>query len=284
MKVFILGMGHVGKALAKALKSKGHTVYGSTTTEAKVAELSTLVDQVFVLKGEEQEKLNQALNDIDLVVLTVAPNVRQTRTKEERELHYHQVLELSAKHVAQACNKLVFLSSFSVYGDGSGEAVISEQSPTSNHEEPSSKYYQRAEQAILTREGGCVLRFPDMYGAPGDLDFPQRVRMALDYFNGMTLFSADAPLYAIHFEDVVQAVLHAIEQQLTGIYNVCDNQLLPPTNQQVFDLICTEQGWPTLGYLSQIKAPLGKISSDKLYASGYQVAHSHPYAALGQPA
>ena len=47
-----------------------------------------------------------------------------------------------------------------------------EQTPVSNQEEPSAKYYHRAEQAILGGGAGCVLRFPDMYGAPGDLTFP----------------------------------------------------------------------------------------------------------------
>ncbi len=46
MHVFILGMGHVGKALAARLRAAGHTVTGSTTTPAKVAELETHADHV----------------------------------------------------------------------------------------------------------------------------------------------------------------------------------------------------------------------------------------------
>ncbi|WP_448212031.1 NAD-dependent epimerase/dehydratase family protein [Colwellia sp. MEBiC06753] len=277
MKIFILGLGHVGKALAKQLVKQGHSVVGSTTTPEKVASLAECVEQVFVLTGDETEKLADASRDCDIIIATVAPNVKKTRTKEEREHHYQNVLEESCKSAAKACSRVIFLSSFSVYGDGgAGESAISEDTPTSNHDEPSSKYYQKAEQAVLNNAQGLVLRFPDMYGAPGDLSFPDRVKMAIDYFGGNAIFGADAPLYAIHFEDVIKAVVHGIEQDLTGVYNVCDNDNLPASNQQVFDAICDANGWPHLTFLNQIQAPNRKISADKIYQTGYCVSHSDP--------
>lgn len=279
MNILILGLGHIGKALAAELKAQGHSVSGTTTTVAKVPALSALVEKVHVLKGEEGDKVAVAAQDADLVIVTVAPDVHQTRSREERELHYQQVLELSCQHAAAACKRVIFLSSFSVYGDGGpGAAPITELTPTANHDEPSSKYYQAAERHVLQSVHGCVLRFPDMYGAPGDMDFPTRVKMAIDYFGGKTVFSADAPLYAIHFADVVEAVLHAIRQQLTGIYNVCDNSRVPYSNQQVFSAICHAHNWPELTYLSQIKAPNRKISADKMAATGYSVRQPDPNA------
>lgn len=281
MKVLILGLGHVGKAVAAKLKKDGHTVVGTTTTPAKVAELETLVDQVFVLKGAETDKVAAAAQGCDAIIATVAPNVRNTRTKEEREVHYHEALELSCQSAAQACPRVIFLSSFSVYGDGGEDsAPISELTPTSNHEEPSSKYYQKAEQKVLANTQGCVLRFPDMYGAPGDIDFPQRVKMAIEYFGGKAIFGADAPLYAIHFDDVVSSVYHALSNDLTGTYNVCDNDNIPETNKTVFDAICDDNDWLRLEFLNQIKAPNRKISADKFYATGYKVAHGDPNAAV----
>lgn len=282
MKILIMGMGHIGQALARQLKAQGHWVAGTTTTPAKVASLAPLVDETFVLKGEEADKVASAAQGCDLVVVTVAPNVRNTRTAEEREAHYHQVLELSCQHAAAVCERVIFLSSFSVYGDGgSGTEPISEQTPTANHQEPSSKYYQRAEQWVLKRAAGCVLRFPDMYGAPGDLSFPERVKLAHEYFGGKALFGADAPLYAIHFEDVVSAVLHAIDHALVGIFNVCDDTRVPATNQVVFDAICRELGLTTLQFLNQIKAPNRKISAAKIYATGYRTRQEDPNAGYG---
>ncbi len=285
MKVLILGMGHVGKALAQKLKADGHTVAGTTTTPAKVAELELIADEVHVLTGDETDKVIAAAQGCDAIVVTVAPNVQKTRTKEEREIHYHDVLVKSCDSAAQACARSIFLSSFSVYGDGgAGNEPISELTPVSNQEEPSAKYYFQAENKIIANSQGCALRFPDMYGAPGDMTFAQRVKMSHEYFGGKTIFGADAPLYAIHFEDVVNAVYHTLSNNLCGVYNVCDNDNLPATNKIVFDAICDEEGLARLEFLNQIKAPNRKISAQKIYATAYTVKHGDPNAAVVQRA
>ena len=279
MHVFILGMGHVGKALAVKLRDDGHRVTGSTTTPGKVEDLSQFADEVVVLRGAESDKLKAAAEGCDVIIATVAPNVKNTRTVEERHQHYADVLVDSCRSAREACDRVIFLSSFSVYGDGSGApGPVTEQTPTGNHDEPSSRYYQQAEQQVLHNSGGCVLRFPDMYGAPGDMNFEERVAMCHEYFGGKAIFSADAPLYAIHFEDVVAAVLHALNNDLKGVFNVCDNDNLPASNKQVFDAICAAKQLPPLEFLDQIKAPLKKISAQKLYATGYSVAHADPNA------
>lgn len=281
MDIFILGMGHVGKALAARLRVAGHRVTGSTTTPGKVSELEQHADRVVILRGSETEKLARAAVGCDAIIVTVAPNVRNTRTVEERHQHYADVLVASCHSARLACPQVIFLSSFSVYGDGgAGDLPVDEQTPTSNNEEPSSRYYQAAEREVLTHPQGCVLRFPDMYGAPGDLSFAQRVALCHEYFGGKAIFSADAPLYAIHFEDVVAAVIHALDNNLQGIFNVCDNDNLPGTNRQVFDALCRENGLPPLEFLDQIKAPLRKISAARLYATGYRVRHPDPNAHL----
>ncbi|WP_299592252.1 NAD-dependent epimerase/dehydratase family protein [uncultured Microbulbifer sp.] len=281
MKILILGMGHVGKALATRLKNEGHYVVGTTTTPEKVAELETIANKVHVLRGSEAEKVALAAESCDQIVVTVAPNVKNTRTVEERHTHYREVLVDSCHNAANTGIPTVFLSSFSVYGDGGPDTgPITEETPTSNHEEPSSRYYQEAEQAVLGGTAGCVLRFPDMHGAPGDLSFPERVKMAHSYFSGKTLFGADALLYAIHFEDVVSAVFHAIGQKLQGVYNVCDNLRTPATNKQIFDAICAREELAPLEYLNSIKAPQRKISAEKIYRTGYRVLHPDPNADL----
>ncbi|AQQ67859.1 hypothetical protein Mag101_09545 [Microbulbifer agarilyticus] len=279
MKILILGMGHVGRALGSSLRAQGHQVIGTTTTPEKIDELKQFADDVAVLKGHEADKVALAATGCDAIIVTVAPNVKNTRTLDERHRHYHQTLVETCQNAASNCKRLIFLSSFSVYGDGGdGSDVITEQTPTGNHEEPSSRYYQEAEQAILTRSDGCVLRFPDMYGAPGDLSFPQRVKLAHSYFDGKAIFGADALLYAIHFEDVVSAVTHVVATGLKGIYNVCDNERIPATNKTVFDAICEAEELSPLEFTGHIKAPTRKISAARIYSTGYRVKHGDPNA------
>jgi nucleoside-diphosphate-sugar epimerase len=281
MKILILGSGHVGKALARQLHSDGHTVAGTTTTPAKVADLESVLDEVHVLKGKEVEKVAQAATGCDVIVVTVAPNWKTTNTPEEREQQYREVLVDSCASASAACPRVIFCSSFSVYGDGGeGDSPIDETTATGNHEEPSSRYYQLAEQEALSGGKGCVLRFPDMYGAPGDMSYPERVKASHQYFGGKTIFGEHAPLYAIHVDDVVLAIYHVINGTLEGIYNVCDNDNLPYSNKQVFDAICAAEDLEPLVFLNQIKAPLRKISAGKLYDTGYRVSHGDPNAAV----
>ncbi len=281
MKILIMGTGHVGKAMAQRLRQDGHTVVGTTTTPGKVAELESILDQVFVLKGAEADKVAAAAAGCDAVVVAVAPNWKTTNTPQEREQQYKAVLVDSCVNASASCPRVIFCSSFSVYGDGGeGELAIDESTPTANHEEPSSRYYQQAEQAALSGGAGCVLRYPDMYGAPGDMTYPEKVKASHEYFGGKTIFGEDAPLYAIHIDDVVQSIYHAIKQNLIGTYNVCDNDTVPHSNKIVFDAICAAEDLEPLVFLNQIKAPLRKISSQKLYDTGYKVSHGDPNAAV----
>jgi len=277
MRILIIGLGNIGRTLAERLRSGGHQVIGTTTTRAKVGGLRNSVDRVEVLYGHEQDKIIEAAAGCDAIVVTVAPDARKSATVEEREESYRKVLVNTCSNAAAASDRVIFASSFSVYGDGGrGDEPISEESPTSNHDEPSSRYYQLAEKATLTARHGCVLRLPDMYGAPGDMSYPDRVRMCHEYMGGKAIFSAAAPLYSIHYLDVVRSIEHVISEKLRGVYNVCNNERVPYTNEQVFNAICDDEGMPRLEFLDHVKMPLRRISADKFYATGYRTEYEDP--------
>lgn len=280
MNILILGSGHAGLGLARRLRAEGHTVAGTTTTPAKVATLEDALDEVFVLRGGEADKVAHAGRDRDAIVVAAAPNWKTAETPEQRERQYKEVLVDSCRNAAAVCPRAILCSSFSVYGDGGeGPAPVDERTPASNLKEPSSKYYRQAERAALAGGRGCVLRFPDMYGAPGDMTYPDRVRASHEHFGGKTVFGPDAPLYAIHMDDVVGAILHVLNRDLEGVFNVCDDERTPYTNKEVFDAICAAENLEPLVFLNQIKAPLRKISARKLYDTGYRVTRGDPNAA-----
>ena len=284
-QVLILGLGHVGKALAKRLRADGVRVVGTTTTPEKVAPLGEFADAVHVARGPDADTIAEIAQGCDAIVTTVAPNVRQARNREEREATYHDALVASCQSAVAAHPRVVFLSSFSVYGDGgAGEAAIAEDTPVQNLDEPSARYYHQAEQAVLGSPQGCVLRLPDIYGAPGDLSFAARVKLAHEIMGGKGPFSDDARLYIIHFLDVVAATEHALKAGLAGVYNVCVNDGLPKTNAEIFDTLADRAGVPRLEFLGQIKAPTRKISADKLYATGWRPAHTDPDHPLNEAA
>lgn len=276
-QVLILGLGHVGKALAQCLRATGVKVVGTTTTAAKVEKLRDFADEVLVLRGSDAARIREAGAGMDAIVATVAPNVRQAKTREEREATYRDALVTSCESAAAANPRVLFLSSFSVYGDGGpGNEPITEETGERNEAEPSARYYAQAERAVLASGRGCVLRLPDIYGAPGDMSFAQRVKLAHEIMKGKVPFGADAPLYIIHFQDVVAAAEHALRNNLSGVYNVCVDSGVPKTNAEVFGELAHRQGLAPLEFLNQIKAPNRVVSSSKLYATGWRPAHTDP--------
>ena len=65
----------------------------------------------------------------DLIINDIVDGV--TRTIEERHEHYKEVLVKSCASAAKACPRVIFLSSFSVYGDGGQEpGPVTESTPT----------------------------------------------------------------------------------------------------------------------------------------------------------
>lgn len=276
-KLLILGLGHVGKALAERFRATGVRVAGTTTTPNKVEALKACADEVHLLRGTDAAGIAAAGRDCDAIVATVAPNVRQARTREEREATYRDALVASCESAVAANPRVVFLSSFSVYGDGGpGGEPITEETGVRNEEEPSARYYAQAERAVLSKGRGCVLRLPDIYGAPGDMSFAQRVRLAHEIMKGKVPFGPDAPLYIINFQDVVSAAEHALRAGLTGVYNVCVEGPVPKTNAQVFGELSRREQLPALEFLAQIKAPNRRISAQKLYATGWRPQHTDP--------
>lgn len=276
-QVLILGLGHVGKALAQRLRAGGIRVIGTTTTPEKVEGLRAFADEVHVARGTDQQRIADIGAGCDAVVTTVAPNVRQARNREEREATYRDALVASCESAAAANPRVLFLSSFSVYGDGGpGSEPITEDTGVRNEDEPSARYYAQAERVVLASPQGCVLRLPDIYGAPGDFSFAQRVKLAHEIMHGKVPFGPDAPLYVIHFQDVVAAAEHALRNTLSGIYNVCVEGAMPKTNVEVFGELARRQNLPPLEFLAQIKAPTRRISAQKMYTTGWTPAHTDP--------
>lgn len=280
-KLLILGLGHVGKALALRFRSEGVKVIGTTTTPAKVNALRDYADEIHVLRGTDTKGIAAVGASCDAIVVTVAPKVRESRTPEERADTYRDTLVASCQSAAVANPRVVFISSFSVYGDGGpGSEPITEETEVRNITEPSARYYSQAERMMLSTGQSCVLRVPDIYGAPGDLSFADRVRLAHQIMHGRVPFGGDALLYTIHFEDVVGAAEHVLRNKLTGIYNVCVDDRLPKTNTVVFGELCLRHGLPKLEFLGQIKAPTRRISAHKIHATGYTPTHTDPDFAL----
>jgi nucleoside-diphosphate-sugar epimerase len=270
MKILILGLGFVGRNVARRLKAAGHIVIGTTTTPAKVDGLRLDCDDVVVLSSDERERIAELTRPCDAVIVTVGPNLARAADPATRDAEYRRALVVTCENAAAANMRCLFASSLSVYGDGGpGSEPITERSPLSASAHASPRSYQAAEASILSRAGGCVLRFPDIYGAPTDLSYLERLRLGHSLMGGTVPFAAEALLYRIHVDDAARALVHTLQRGLTGVYNAILDDVLPPTNQALFDRLADAAGLGRLRFAGSIRLPGRPISGQKLRDTGF---------------
>ncbi len=273
MRYVVIGCGNVGMELARRWSAAGHHVVGTTTSAERVAEVGTVCADVAVLRGSDEAAVQRATRDADAVVLTVSPRISRAFDARDRVREYADTLTASAVTVARVHPRVVFTSSVSVYGAGTG-AVIDESSALTDDEDASPRNFISAERAVLSAPGGAVVRIPDVYGHPRDLDYPSRVKMAHELLGGSVPFAPDALLYRIDYRDAAAALELVVEAGLAGVYNAVPDAVVPPTNREVFGAICAAEGWPDLTYRAEIRTPVVPVSSAKLRAEGYTFTHS----------
>ncbi|GAA1393330.1 NAD-dependent epimerase/dehydratase family protein [Catellatospora coxensis] len=275
MRYLIVGCGNVGMELAARWTADGHAVTGTTTTPDRVAQLRDVCTDVAVLRGDDRDALAAAAAGADAVVVTVSPRFSRAVDPAQRAGEYALALTATARTAAAVHNRVVFASSTSVYGRSHGAtAPLDEAAPTTASQDASPVSFLAAEHAALAAARGAVVRLPDVYGHPRDIDYVRRVELAHRHLGGKVPFCPDALLYRIDYRDAAQALRHVVEHGLTGLYNAVPDGETPPTNAAVFRAITAANGWAELAYGCAVEAPAVPVSSARLRATGFAFRHS----------
>ena len=199
-------------------------------------------------------------------------------TPQERAATYDEVLVQTAHSVVAGVPgtaRVVALSSLSVYGDAAdGEASVTEQSPLTKAADASPQKFQEMERTYQQALGerAVIFRCADIFGA-GDPPIEAKVQMAHTVLGGSVPFSGDALFYRVHVDDVIDAVMFAIEHDLTGVYNLTHAEV-PTTNRERFDAIGSSLGLPPLTFRDELKAPAAPISVARLADAGFVTSHT----------
>ncbi|MCD9198606.1 NAD-dependent epimerase/dehydratase family protein [Aeromicrobium wangtongii] len=277
MKVLVIGAGFVGSAAATELAALGHEVTVTATSEEKVITLKERFGRAVVLRGSDADSVAAAVADKDAVVITAGPSAQGSMTPEGRAKTYRDVLVTTAENVVAAAGpntRLVSLSSLSVYGDAANHLdQIDESSPVTDSADPSPSNFLAMERTYSQAgDRAVILRCGDIFGQ-GDPPIAEKVKMAHQYLGGSVPFSGEALLYRLHVEDAAAAVVHAVENDLSGVFNLTHAEV-PPTNARLFDTLSAEQGLPPLEYRNEIASPSSPISVERLAATGFRASKS----------
>jgi len=256
-KVGILGCGYVGKAAAQHLKQLGYTVSVTTRKAGRLAELQPYADHIYLIQADA-DYLDFIKNQ-QILIVSVAPGA----TGDYRST-YLGTAELIASHLSQATQlqQIIYTSSTSIYGDHNGEWV----------QENSPLYPSNAQQLILIDTEKallncawsnikiCIYRLGEILG-PG-----RSIENRLKQSTGK-VFAGNGNAYTnlIYVDDIVKAIELAINKQLDGIFNLCNDLHLP--RKLLYERLCQKLGLPPVQWDESLTSPHGgnkRISNKKI--------------------
>ena len=120
-KISILGCGWLGLPLAKSLLSKGYEVKGSTTSESKLEVLKNAGISPFQIQLEEHQiigTIEDFLKETNVLVIDIPPGLRREFSTSLEMTFVNKVKILIPFIEKSGIQKVIFVSSTSVYGDG----------------------------------------------------------------------------------------------------------------------------------------------------------------------
>lgn len=271
MNIFIIGCAYTGLAAAKYWKSKGHFVTATTTRESRVEELAPHVDEVVVMRGSDLEKMCEVLPKQDIVLVSVAGGMVEKDGKvvldeDAYRDTYFGTAETIVKALEDAPNvkQIIFPSSTSAYGDGFGKDVVTEEDDT-NPQSVFHQIYVDAENKLLSAETEnrkiCIFRTGNIYGIGRELKM-QAKAMA----GKQVPLDGDAGVMIVHRDDVVRACDFAVENELTGIFNLVNDRT--ESKSEFFGAICEQENLDKIEWLSFAKG-VKNASNQNLKNTGF---------------
>lgn len=201
-KIAILGCGWLGLPLAQSLLSKGYQVKGSTTSENKLDLLKNARILPFQIQLEAHQiigNIENFLNETNVLVIDIPPGLRR-ETSTSNEMQFVNKIKNLIPHIEKSgIQKVVFVSSTSVYGDSnifSTSLEVTEETKT-NPDTESGKQLVIAETLLQSNPHfkTTVIRFGGLLGED---------RHPVKFLAGRTnVENPDAPVNMIQREDCI---------------------------------------------------------------------------------
>ena len=208
IKISILGCGWLGLPLAKSLLSKGHEIKGSTTSESKLDVLKNAGISPFQIQLESHQiigTIEDFLKETNVLVIDIPPGLRREFSTSLEMTFVNKVKILIPFIEKSGIQKVIFVSSTSVYGDGFPIVEIREETKP-NPDTESGKQLVIAETLLQSNSHfkTTVIRFGGLLGDD---------RHPIKFLTGRTnVENPDAPVNMIQREDCIGIIEEILKQ------------------------------------------------------------------------
>jgi len=207
-KISILGCGWLGLPLAKSLLAKDYVVKGSTTSESKLEVLKNAGISPFQIQLEEHEiigTIENFLDETDVLLIDIPPGLRKVTSTSNEMTFVNKVKTLIPFIEKSRIQKVIFVSSTSVYGDGFPIVEITEETKP-NPDTESGKQLVIAETLLQSNQHfkTTVIRFGGLLGDD---------RHPVKFLAGRTnVENPEAPVNMIEREDCIGIIEEILKQ------------------------------------------------------------------------
>lgn len=254
MHVLIVGLGDIGRLLATNLVALGHQVTGMSRTTQTLAHVRHLAQSV------HQADLSQ-LAPVDWVYVLLTPDERTASSY--AHIFVDSVQPLHTALQMHPVQRVVFISSTSVYGSGQGE-WMDENTPTQPDTETAQVLWQAEQQwRQCWQDQLIVVRPSGIYG-------PNRLRLVRWVQQGRPV-KTHQWTNRIHAHDLAGflAYLTTLAAPMP-LYLATDQQ--PSLQHEVLNYIAQQLNLPAVATLAGVLA--GKrLSNQRLIESGYTLQY-----------
>ena len=287
MQKLIVGCGYLGRRVAAAWRKVGHEVTALTRSTANAEELSRLGIRPVIGDVCEPATL-AALPVVETVLFAVGFDRTSGRSQHEV---YVNGLRNVLNQVASRCERLLYISSSSVYGQSTGEWV--DETSTCEPVQPGGQcclaaealvreYSRLTNQTAVPNSSANVLRLSGIYG-PGRLLSRIESLRAGEPLSGR----GESWLNLIHVDDAVAAVLACEQRGLRGeTYLITDDQ--PIRREEYYGQLARLVGAPPPEFADDQPAKRGsgglnKRCSNKKARAELRLALAFPTITAGLP-
>jgi nucleoside-diphosphate-sugar epimerase len=241
MHVFIAGAaGAVGRTLIPMLIAEGHTVTGTTRSEAKAGALRALGARPVVMDGLDRTSVLDAVTGAgpDAIVhqMTALSGDLDFRNIDRTFAVTNRLRTEGTEHLLAAANaagvERVVAQSFAGWPSARTGAPVKTEADPLDPDPPRGIRETHAAirrlEDLVTRAGGVVLRYGGFYG-PGTGLAPGGDQFEMIRKRRFPLIGAGGGISSFaHIEDVATATVAALERAPDGeIYNICDDDPAP---------------------------------------------------------
>ncbi len=204
-KILIIGLGYVGKALAKHFKSKEMDVWATCRQDSSLDTCHKL--NITPIDLRESPLTEIALHPFSHIIVCVAPG--KNGSYEDTYLNLAKTITLRS-HVN---TQIIYTGSTSVYGDHFGVRVT-EQSEL-NTFSINGKILIETEKTYLKQKRSCIFRLGQIIG-------PDReILKSIENHRNYALGDGKSPINLSPIKDILNGIDFAIEHDLRGIFNLC---------------------------------------------------------------